>query len=158
MNLTRLLACLWLLAQPFHLFSVTGSFSVDNIIAPLLFIFLVARLFSASLHLSGVQTRNLIWTMVAIFLYLVSHTISLVGTQYLVWSSMYGIAKSMLYFLLPVLFIQDERDLRRASDLMIVVMFVGCVTALMSALGLVSFEFAREAESRINVAYLPKSV
>jgi O-antigen ligase len=158
MSITGFLSSIWLLSLPFHEFALIGTLSVDNILAPILLVFIVLSIVTQARRMPGEQTANLMWVAAAMLAYFLSHTVNLLLTEHVIWSSMYSVAKSMLYFLLPVLFIRNERDLQRSSDMMIIVTVVGCVTALMSALGLVSFEFARQAESRIDLAYIPKSV
>ena len=91
-------------------------------------------------------------------MYLLVHVINLILTQQAVWTSAYEIAKNMLYFVLPILFITTESDMKRGSMAMIALMAMGSITALMSSLDLVTFDFARQAESRVELAYLPKSV
>lgn len=158
MRFSGILFTAWVLSIPFYHFSLIGSLSLDNIIAPILFVYLILQISMQAQSLTKEQIRNLMITLVTVLVYLVSHTINLLTTESLVWSSIVTVAKSMLFFLLPILFIRSEKDLRYASYLIILVMFLGSASALMSALGVVKFEFARQAESRINLDVLPKSV
>jgi O-antigen ligase len=158
MSFSGMLFAAWVLSIPFYHFSLVGSLSLDNIIAPILFVYLVLQISMQSQSLTKKQIRNLMFTLVTVLVYLISHTINLLTTESLVWSSIVTVAKSMLFFLLPVLFVRTEKDMRYAGNLIVLVMFFGSASALMSALGIVNFEFARQAESRINLDVLPKSV
>lgn len=158
MNLIALISSVWILSLPFYHYSLVGSLSLDNIIGPMLFLLIAARVLIGAHSLSKEQLTNMALASATILIYLLTHTANLLGTQHAVWSSMHGIAKSMLYFLLPILIVNSERDLKRLSMAMVAVMVIGAISALMSALGLVSFDFARQAESRIQLDYIPKSV
>lgn len=158
MNLIALMSFVWILSLPFYHYSLVGSLSLDNIISPLLFVLVVARILIGAQVLSREQLTNITLAGAIILIYLLMHTANLLGTQQAVWSSAFGIAKNMLYFMLPILVVNSERDLKRFSVAMIPVMMIGAGSALMSALGIVSFEFARQAESRIHLDYIPKSV
>ena len=158
MNLAVILSSVWILSLPFYHFSLIGSLSLDNILSPLLFMFIVLRMLVGAHSLSRQQLTNIAIASGTTLLYLTVHSINLLSTQQAVWASVYVVAKNMLYFILPVLFVSAERDLKRSSFLMIVVMIMGSLSALVSALGLLTFDFARQAESRLELAYLPKSV
>ena len=158
MNLIALLSFAWLLSLPFYHFSLAGTLSLDNLIAPILFLYVAVSMVVGAHSPSRTQSVNIGLAVILILVYLMTHAVSLVGTQQAVWSSIYGIAKNMLYFLLPVMFIRTESDLKRAGVAMMGVMIAGSASALMSALGIVSFEFARQAESRLQLEYIPKSV
>lgn len=158
MNLITLLSAVWILSLPFYHFSLVGSLSLDNIVGPVLFVLTVGRIFISGNLLSRRQIANIALTCALVLIYLLTHALNLIGTQEAVWTSVYGIAKNMLYFLLPILLVVHERDLERLSAAMMLVMIIGSVSALFSALGLISFEFTRQAESRLQLEYIPKSV
>jgi len=149
---------LWLIILPFYQFSLVGSLSIDNMIAPLLFAVWVIGYFAGVQKLSSSQIQNIFQSIVLATLYFISHTISLLTTQGAVWTTAYVTATNMLYFILPILYITSIKSLKSSNDAIIVVMFIASVTALLAALGLIEFDFFRQADSRLGEDYLKKSI
>lgn len=157
MALIAPLSFIWLLSLSFYKFSLVGSLSLDNLLAPILFFLLVFGIFTRSVKLTAAQSRNLFWTGVTATVYLLAHSLNLLTTQSAVWVSIITVAKGMLYFFLPVMFINSEQQLKRANNAIIVVMLIGCGTALLQSLGLIHLSFARSAGSRFDLSGFEKS-
>ena len=152
------LSFLWLLSLSLYKFSLLGSFSLDNLLAPLLFLLIIFGMFIGSVRPTSEQRRNLFWAVVTVFAYLMAHSLNLIVTQSAVWVSLVTVAKSMLYFLLPIMFITSEQQLKRANDAIIVLMLVGCITALMQSMGIMNLSFVRHASARFDLEGFEKTV
>ncbi|MFV8816186.1 O-antigen ligase family protein [Haliea sp. E17] len=154
----RLLSFIWVVSLAFYQFGIIGSLSVDNILGPILFVLALFFYATGLTSLGPKQKSRLLSALACVFVYMIFHSINLLGTQNAVWNSIYSLAKDMLYFILPVLFITTKKDLQRTLDGLIIVAAIGAISALFSALGILDFSFARSAESRLALEYLPKSV
>ncbi len=154
----RWLFFIWVLSMPFYQFSVVGSFSVDNILAPVLLFAWFAQMTIGGGGVSAFQATNIVKSIVVAVFYFVAHIIGLIGTQEAIWHSAYLAATNMLYFILPILFIRSLSDLKKFKDAIIVVAIIASISGLLSALGIIELEFARQAESRIGVESLQKSI
>ncbi|MCF6355771.1 MAG: O-antigen ligase family protein [Candidatus Polarisedimenticolaceae bacterium] len=144
--------------MPFYQFSVIGSFSVDNILAPVLLFAWFAQMTVGGGSVAAFQATNIVKSIVVAVFYFIAHIIGLIGTQEAVWHSAYLAATNMLYFILPILFIRSLDDLKRFKDAVIIVAIIASISGLLSALGIIELEFARQAESRIGVESLQKSI
>lgn len=156
--LTNFLAFIWVLSLPFFHFSLVGSLSVDNLLAPILLASIILRGITDSQSLTTRQVDNIVKVFLLMVLYFFTHTIGLVFTQTAVWATAYGVATSMLYFIIPVLYVRTRADVHRCTNALIVGFFVASLSALLAAIGLFEFEFSRQAESRIGVDALQKSI
>lgn len=154
----NLIFCVWIVSLAFYQISFLGSLSIDNIMAPVLFVVWVIYFLSRGQSIPTYQLINIFKSFTVATVYFLSHLISLMTTEGAVWSSAYIIATKMLYFLLPILFINTFKVLKNTNDAFIVVMFIASVSALFSALGIIELEFARQAGSRLGENYLKKSV
>lgn len=157
-RITSLLAFSWVLSLPFYQFSLVGSLSLDNLMAPILLAFILLRNAIDNIKLTTYQINNLFKVCLIAIIYFLTHTIGLIFTQGAVWSSAYAVATNMLYFILPVMFVRTVEDLRKCNDAMILGFFIASISALLAAVGLFEFEFSRQAESRIGVEALQKSI
>lgn len=153
-----LLFFLWVLTLPFYQFSIVGSFSVDNLLAPLLLVIWIINFAVRGHTIPLYKVRNISQTIAIALVYLLSHMIGLIFTQTAAFTSSYNIASKMLYFILPVLYLITAKDLSRFKNAIIIVTIIASITALLSALGLMQFDFLRQAESRIGSEYLVKSI
>lgn len=153
-----ILSFVWLLSLAFYKFSIVGSLSFDNLLTPVLFLIVAVAILTRVIVLTPAQIKNILWAGVTIFAYFISHTFNLLTTESAVWASMTTIAKGVLYFILPVIFINTEKQLKLANNAMIIVMLVGCLTALMQSVGILQLEFARHAFARFELEGFEKTV
>ncbi len=154
----RWLFFIWVLSMPFYQFSVVGSFSVDNLLAPVLLLAWLAQITIGGGSVATYQANNIVKSIIVAVFYFSAHIIGLIGTQDAIWHSAYTAATSMLYFILPILFIRSIDDLNSFKNAIIVIAIIASISGLLSALGIIELEFARQAESRIGVAELQKSI
>lgn len=154
----RWLLFIWVLSMPFYQFSVVGSFSVDNLLAPVLLLIWLAQITIGGHSVATYQANNIVKSIIVAVFYFSAHIIGLIGTQDAIWHSAYTAATSMLYFILPILFIRSIDDLNSFKNAIIVIAIIASISGLLSALGIIELEFARQAESRIGVAELQKSI
>ncbi len=154
----RFLLFVWILSLPFYQFSIIGSFSVDNMLAPFLFLVWLAQVSLGRQSVTALQANNIIKTFILAGFYFVAHIIGLIGTHDAIWQSAYSSATNMLYFILPVLFIRTAQDLKAFKDAIIIIAIIASISGLLSALGVLELAFARQAESRIGVESLQKSI
>jgi|GEM_PF-3385100 len=152
------LSFIWLLSISFYKFSIIGSLSFDNLFAPMLLLMVLIAVFSGSIKYTRLQYRNIFWAIVSMLAYVLSHSINLINTQSAVWSSLDTISKGMLYFILPILFITNEKQLKVTNNAIIIIMFIGSFTALLQSLGAIQLNFARHTVSRFGLEGLEKSV
>lgn len=138
---------LWMLSLPFYQFSVVGTLSVDNLLAPLLLVF---WMFAAPLSASSAKrVRRILFIAFIVFIYFLFSIISLTisGSSDLILAALIQEIKVVLYLLLPVLCISSITLFRKALRLVVYGTAVVSVSAFMQAIGLVQFEFARSAAS-----------
>ncbi len=154
----RWLFVAWILSMPFYQFSVIGTFSVDNLLAPVLLFVWLAHMTVGQGSVAVFQATNIIRSIAAAVFYFIAHIIGLIGTQEAIWHSAYLSATNMLYFILPILFIRSSDDLEKVKGAIIIVAIIASISGLLSTLGIIELEFARQAESRIGVASLQKSI
>ena len=148
----------WLLTLPFYQISFVGSLSIDNMLAPVLVVLWLLNLIARSGSLEPSHLNNIFKSLAVAFLYFLSHIASLIMTEGVVWTSAYIVMSKMIYFMIPILYIDSIKLFKRTNDAFIVIMFIASVTALFSALGIIELEFARQAGSRLGEGQLKKSV
>lgn len=157
-KLNRMLLFVWITSLPFGHFSLVGRLSIDNILSPVVFVLTVAALLAGGLSLSRAQRKYLLIVASISVSYVLSHMLPLVNSSQAIWITTIYSAKSMLYFLIPVMCIRSIYDLRAANNAIIVVCFIASISALAVTLGLLDFEFTRDADSRIGEGYLKKTI
>lgn len=149
---------LWVLSLPFYQYSLVATYSIDNLLAPFL---LLGAMFLPHLQDRGVASRRLqvlLGMFGLFFMYGVSCLIASIGDWEHMWHVSWIVIRSMIYFMVPALFIRDLRSFRMMKSLLIVITLIGAMSAFMAAMGLIHFEVERYAESRLGLSWLPKSI
>ena len=148
----------WILSLPFYQFSVVGTYSIDNLLAPLVCILAVP--------INLLQDRRYVLKRMRILL-LVLTFYSIYGLARMI--TFYGIPKLFLifgqysllhgfYFLAPILFIHDLRTFRMTKSMLIIVTMTGAMSAFLAAIGLIHLGLERFDETRVGLAWLPKAI
>ena len=148
----------WLLSLPFYLYSLVGTLSLDNVLAPVVLTMLLFRLF----FIKGNLQRWKLWTIILYGLlfaaYASGRLVSVIeNPEYFSYTGML-VLKQFLYLLIPILYINSKQDFVHTSRLIVIVAVVGIFSTLFSSFGLLEFPVARYAESRIGISSLRKAV
>ncbi|MEZ5541457.1 MAG: O-antigen ligase family protein [Pseudomonadota bacterium] len=153
-----LLFSIWVLSLPFHRFSIVATYSIDNLLAPFLFL---AAVFLPRLRDRVVaihRIRALLFVVVVYLMHGVSQIIPVLGVPDVFWHEAWAVLRNGFYFLVPALYIRDLWSFRVMKRLLVVITVLGAVSVFLVAIGVVHLEVERFAESRIGVDWLPKSV
>ncbi len=153
-----LLVSVWVVSLPFKHISIIGTLSIDNILGPLLIILwpFVQRRNDLAPH--SVRIKHTVIVLVIVFFYFLAHIANLLMLQNMVMHASYLLISDLVYFVVPFLYLSDEKLRTRFDDLIVVVTIIGCVSALLASLGIIHITDARFAPSRIGVSWLPKTV
>ena len=139
----------WILSFPFYRYSIVGTLSLDNLLAPtLLLIWPIAALSSTKRYTSH-QLRNMYYVGFLLALFFFAHSLTLISSQQLIWQSMYRVLTDVIYIVLPMLYIRSENTRIRAEDCIIIITIIGSVTGFLSAIGVLHLEASRYSASRI---------
>jgi hypothetical protein len=145
---------IWILSFPLRNFSIFGGISVDNILVPVLAVLWLGAYGYGKERIRLPAFIPLLGAM-AIGLALDSRMIQggLGGFGTSLWTA----ARSLGYFLLPLLLVSSVIRLRYTNASIIVIACAGAVSALLVSAGFLQLEYVRFEESRIGVAALPKA-
>lgn len=138
---------IWFLILPFTVISsIFAGFSIDKVAAPILIVVW------AGMYLSG-QSKlckgKLPFILVA-FLFFFIRNISYIDDLSLFSSFVWEDAIRLGYFCLPILFIDSYKKVKTAAFMISINATVGCVSAFMVALGLLTLPYERFSLSRIG--------
>jgi hypothetical protein len=148
---------LWVLTLPFHQYSLIGTYSLDNLLAPVLllsFVFLGCN--PNDRYRLGI--RRQIAVIFLLLLYSSSHVIPKMGVPELAVTRTTEIAKNVLYFFLPVIFVRRLGVRKKTESAIVVVAVVASVAALMASFGFYEPPSPRFSASRFGLEILPRSV
>ncbi len=149
---------LWILSLPFYLYSLIGTLSLDNILAPLVFgLALFNVIFSAKALPSRKLTTLIIFTLF-FALYACGRLLSVIDHSEYFTNTSSLMLKQLIYLTVPMLFINSRKDLVLTSRLIVVVAVIGIFSALIASVGLYEFPVERYAESRIGIDFLKKAI
>lgn len=148
----------WVLSLPFYNFSVVGTLSVDNLLAP---IAIAMAPFAARGRgqESGVKRGGKVLLIVLLMgFYVLAQVISSVNSKTLIFSRLWFFAKIFGYFVLPVLYVKDIQSFRKIGLALVINSLLGCISVVLVSLGFLELEGARTEASRFGYDWLPKSV
>lgn len=157
-RVTFLLFSIWFLILPFSrisalYFSVAGL-AVDKIMAPMLILIWL------SLLLAGKNTlgKKKLLLLIHVFIFFIVRNISFIDNASLFTELIWRDAILFGYFILPVLFIDNLKQVDIASKLISVNAVVGCISAFLVALSIIELPYDRFSESRIGIEGIQKSI
>lgn len=146
----------WVLSLPFYSYSIIGTLSLDNMLAPLVLALSALKHFSSP---RNKLKRSLLFSMSMIFgIYAIGVIVSVINDFSYVKIVTKELVKHALYFFIPILFIHNFKDLKLTIILSIMVATIGCISVFLAALGLVNLEISRVSPSRLPLIGLPKSI
>jgi hypothetical protein len=157
-GLVFILFAIWILSIPFQRYSLVKTYSVDNLLAPLL---CLVALFLPRLRNPYVVSRRIKTMLVVVGLYGLFWMASLFPVfslnPVLLQRSWLGLRDA--FYLFPVLFfVRDRYSFRMLKSLLIIVTMMAAVSALLGSLGWIQLPVERYESSRIDIAWLPKAI
>lgn len=153
-RLVELIFYCWILSIPFYRFSLVGTLSLDNILGPLLIIIWPLFKPRADPLFARVQSKNIIIASVILFVYFFAHIVSVLSAHEAFWKIVYTTITDLTYFIVPLLYLRNDRIRSNAEDCVIVIALIGAFSAFLSALGILQLEVARYSDSRVNIESL----
>lgn len=153
-----LLFVVWVISVPFRRYSVVATYSVDNLLAPILCLLaiLLPRLRDQRVALKRVAV--LLWVVALYGVYSATKLFKFFGNHDLLMSQGWLLVRDGFYFFVPMLYIRDLWSFRVMKRLIIFLAMVGALSAFLVAIGVLTLEVERFAESRLGEEWLPKSV
>ena len=152
-----ILVVVWVISFPFYTFSIIGTLSLDNILAPMVVLLSGLKLiFGGKLYNKGKYLSVISLTCV-FAVYGVGQVLSVQGSPDLVNRLLIGVGKEYLYFIAPIFYLSDFRELRAMTFAMNIVVLLGTVSVLLVSLGLLHLNLERFAQSRIDIN-IPRSI
>ena len=148
----------WLLSLPFYRFSIIKTFSVDNLLAPVL---MMLWLFTSPVNDSAMRRariKEISYITILFGTFAFGQLLTIINTNELIWSKLYQLTKLSFYFFIPALYIKDLVSFKKANSVLIVLALAGCISALLVSLGLLHLPVERFSPSRIGIEDLPKAI
>ncbi|MFT6043761.1 MAG: hypothetical protein ACI8TV_001181 [Porticoccaceae bacterium] len=149
---------IWLLSLPFYRFSVVGTYSLDNLLAPLLCFTAIAVPSIPSAGLTAHRRKTILIALAIYSVYALAITFKFINNPDIFLAKAWNMLRDSFYFLVPMLYIRDQKSYRITKSVLMIMASLAGISALLAALGIVEFEVERFAESRIGVDWLPKSI
>lgn len=143
---------IWFLILPLSVLSsiYLGITAIDKLMAPLLIaLWLVLLLFGNS----RIDPKKISFILLAFSFFLIRN-ISKIDDSSLFISLLWEDAILFGYFCLPILYIDDISKLKTASKLISINAIVGCVSAFLVAIGLLTLPYERFSQSRFDLGVL----
>lgn len=152
------LFALWLLSLPFYRYSVFGTYSLDNLLAPVV---CLAAIFLPRLQDSRIQTqriRVIVLVSICYLVYVTAGLIAWIGGSDMFWSRAWQSLRDGLYILAPLLYIRDCWSWNMTKGMVVVCTLVAAASVFMASTGLIEFEVVRFETSRVGIEWLPKAI
>lgn len=149
---------LWMLSIPFHQFSIIKTYSLDNLLAPILLIggFLFSRIRNS--EVARVRSKSMRLLVVLYVIYAVAGLVPMLGSSELFWHRVWMSMRVSCYFFIPMLYIRDARSWRDVKALVLYIACMGAATAFLVSIDVLNLGYERFEASRIGVDWLPKSI
>lgn len=155
--LVKIIFTLWVLSIPFYSYSIVGTLSLDNLLAPITVVILLYReLTSGSMNKQRIGSMMLVFGIFSI--YSLSRMLSVVGQEVYLFHTVTLLAKQFIYLLVPVLFLRRIGDWMYLSRLIVIISAIGIFSSLVASLGLYEFQMQRFAAARFGFEGLQKSI
>lgn len=157
-RLLLLLFFLWMLSVPFSRYSLTGTLSLDNILALLLpFLALFLR------PPAGVEALRgwivcLIWSAICYLVFATGWTLNFLNAPDLLKQRLFILVRNLLYFVAPLLYLRNRHAFRQVKGVLILLAVIAALSALLAALGWIHLPADRFESSRIGLQWLPKAI
>jgi len=146
---------LWLVLLPFSTIthSLTGVVAIDKLIAvPLLIIGCIR-----ALH-TKIRTKSMLIYLIFCALYAFSSNIALIDDYSVFFQEFLQISINLGYFMIPTLYIYNRDILVKVNTIMIFLAMIGCISAFLVAVGVVTLPYQRFEASRLGIEGLPKAI
>lgn len=150
-RLAEKLFYIWVLSLPFYRFSLFGTLSLDNLLGPILIVLWLLIRPSATPQFAQKQEKNIFIIGTILAIYFFAHTITLINTQTAGFTSIYIMVTDLSYFVVPLLYVRNERVSSRMEDCILAITLIGAISAFLSAIGLLHLEVTRYSTSRIDI-------
>jgi len=148
-NLTYYLFTLWFILLPFTIITLLyfGITAIDKLLAPVLILiwFLLYAFGKYSLN------QNKIGILLLALMFFLFRNLSFMDNTSVFISAIQKDAMFFGYFALPILYINNLNKVKTAYKLISINAIVGCVSAFLVAIGLLSLPYERFSESRIGL-------
>ena len=154
---TAFVICLWVLSLPFYTYSVHGTLSVDNILAPVVAVFSILKLTFYSHEYGRGKFASIVVFLVLFGIYATGKLLSVQGQPDLVKSVAVDCAKQFVYFIGPLCYFATYKEFRRMATTINVATLFGTMSVFLVALGLLHLNPVRVSPSRLDID-LPKSI
>ena len=157
-GLLFVLFVIWVLSLPFQRYSIVSTYSIDNVLAPLI---CMLAIFLPRLRDRSVVSQRIKWLVVIVALYVLQglpHMLHYMGVPDQFWYEGWLLVRSGFYFLAPAMYVRDLRSFRIMKQLIVVITVIGALSAFLVSIGVLHLEVERFSESRIGESWLPKSV
>ena len=145
---------LWVLSLPLFRVNVVGSLSIDNLLAPAVF---VAWVFAAIISPSKYASRRQFSYLAIIFIYAIAAILTGIssGGMSFVFYELVALIKLVLYCSLPILCINSLWQFKFVSKIVVIITAVVCWSAVFGSVGAIQFDFIdvadRAGDTRLDV-------
>ncbi len=155
---TKYIYSIWLISLSFYLYSVVGSLSMDNILAPIVLCFATLKLFFRKRLLPSKKIATILIFVLLFTIYACGRLISVIEHPEYFAHVINLILKQLLYLSIPLIYIDSFEDLFLTLRLMVIVAVIVIFSVLIASVGIYDFPVQRFAESRIGITSLKKAV
>ena len=121
----------WVLSLPFHRFSVVATYSVDNLLAPLLCLLAVLLPRLRDRAIAARRIRTLLIVVALYVLHGVSQILHILGAPDIFWHEAWVVLRNGFYFLAPALYIRDLWSFRVMKRLLVLITVLGAVSVFL---------------------------
>lgn len=143
-RLISLLFYVWVLSLPFYQASVVGSLSIDNIVGPIIFLLWLVLLPIGSVDAKRAQRLTVIIAILFAYFVISSFGFLMVGGTSL---GLTGVviqnAKLLLYLIVPIICVRDQRVFGVMLHLLVIDALIVCAAAIGQSFGLIDLGFSR---------------
>lgn len=149
---------IWMLSLPFYSFSLVGTYSLDNLLAPLLCIVALILPGVRNSLVRGIRVRAIAILLALYLIYTLAGLVPVINSSELFWHKTWLSIRDLFYLLIPALYVRDRWSWGVTKGLVIYNAIVGAVTAFLASVGILHLELSRFEASRLGIAWLPKSI
>lgn len=152
------LYAIWFLSLPFYRFSVVATYSLDNLLAPLV---CLSAVFLPSVRDPSVRHQRSCAIGAILMLYLIYTTsglLTVLDNSEAFWSRAWQSLRAGFYVLAPLLYIRDRWSWDVTKVLIMLCAMAAAISAFLASIGVIDLEVERYGVSRLEVDWLPKAI
>ncbi len=149
---------IWMLSIPFYQFSLIGTYSLDNLLAPILLMGAFVLPSQRDSRARLLRTRAIAIVMGFYAVYVVAGLVPVIDSSEQFWGRVWLAIRDMFYLIVPILYVRDKWSWGVAKVLVIYNACVGGLTAFLASIGLIHLEIVRFEASRVGIDWLPKAI